>query len=71
MIDILIRCDVCNKALPIKTIETIETKFGSVDTVKNSKTKIWDTSHLFKYLCEECALRMDNSFLIAKLGLPK
>lgn len=59
-------CDLCDKELPI---EQIATPFGMTDVVKVGKTKVWDTSNLFRHLCKECALTIDNELLKVKLNI--
>lgn len=64
MFRMTVHCDVCNKNLPI---EQIETSFGKIEVVKVGKTKVVDTNNLFKHLCKECALTIDNELLKFKL----
>lgn len=57
-------CDVCGKKLPIETFMVN----GNVrETIKIARTKEWDTHLIFPYLCEKCALELDNAFLKFKL----
>lgn len=60
MVKIITCCDVCGNPLPIKTVETM---FGTVESVKTFKSKEWDISSIAPYLCELCALKIDNAIL--------
>ena len=66
MFRVTICCDICMKEIPI---EQISTPIGKVEIAKTGKTKVCDTNHLFKHLCKECALRIDNELLNFKLNL--
>lgn len=58
-------CDVCKKQLPTKIKQT---PFGEVEVVCGTGiTKEWDTKRLFRHLCKECALTIDNALLRTKM----
>lgn len=66
MYQLITRCDICSKILPITTVET---PFGTVNIVKTGKTTVVDTRDLFRHLCKECALHIDNQLLKFKLDI--
>lgn len=66
MYRVTIHCDICGKTLPI---EQVTTQVGTFYVVKVGKTEICNTKHLFKHLCKECALMIDNELLKFKLDL--
>lgn len=66
MLGVIVRCNLCTKELPTKRIET---PFGSSEVVEVGKTKVWGTKKLFRHLCKECALTIDNELLRFKLNL--
>lgn len=66
MYQVITRCDICSKVLPITPVET---PFGTVNIVETGKTMVVDTRGLFRHLCKECALRIDNELLKFKLDI--
>ena len=66
MLKTAICCDVCGKELPCKTLNT---PYGTVEVVKTAKTEVWNTSRVLPHLCKECALKIDNALLSAKIQI--
>ena len=62
-------CDCCGKRLETKKMQT---PFGKVEVIcDTAKTQEWDTTGIYKYLCKECALKIDNNLLRLKMELLK
>lgn len=61
-------CDVCGKRLDF---EVVQTPLGEEREIIRGlgTTKVWRTEGLFKHLCKECALTIDNELLKAKLEI--
>lgn len=64
MLELIARCDICQKELPVEYKDTI---LGTVPVVKSYKTKEWSTDHCFDHLCETCALKLDNLILSTRI----
>ena len=56
-------CDFCDRAL---AIETVETEYGPVGALKASRTKNVDTRRLYRHLCDDCAVKLDEVVRLAK-----
>ena len=66
MLKTAICCDMCEKELPCRTVNT---PVGAVEVVKTAKTEVWNTSYVLPHLCKECALKIDNALLSAKIQI--
>ena len=56
-------CDFCGRALEI---ETVDTEYGPVETLRAARTKNVNTRRLYRHLCEDCAFKLDEVVRIAK-----
>lgn len=63
MIKTVVLCDMCEKPIPTYTDD------DGFECVKLSRTKEWDTRHIFPHLCEECALKIDGILVKFKEGM--
>ena len=66
MVKTKVYCDVCGEELKIIQKHTL---FGDVNVIKTSRTKQLNTSRILPHLCENCALKIDNELLEAKLKM--
>lgn len=66
MIKFVFICDCCEKELP-KHIQ--HTPLGNIEVVETGKTEYFNSQCVFKHLCKECALKLDNAYLGAKVEM--
>lgn len=66
MIKFIPICDCCKKEIPIQKKHT---PLGDVDVLETGKTEYFNSQCVFKHLCKECALKLDNAYLGAKVEM--